>query len=357
MFSTINIRKLVGWLTVTMLISFFIAFSIFAMGKSGLPLHLGYNSDDDIASSSNNSSNNNSQSSNNTNNSDRQVNSKSSGASSVDQNTISKVGGLSSINVKSVSSRINILPSDGQEVKAHLYGDAVVVPKLTSEAYSGNLNINVEYPIGIGVNLNFSDLTLDVEVPKSYSGDFSIDTVSGPVVINDFKFEKMTLKSVSGSLKAKNISAESTSINTTSGTVDLQNLKGNLYFRSVSGALTATMSDIASKADIKTTSGKVNISGLGSDLNFSSVSSGLTADFAAINGNIKLQSTSGALSLKLPASTQFKLDFKTTSGGFSNNFPIIMSNSDKHRFIGAVGNGGNQIQADTVSGSLEITKN
>jgi len=333
MFTRFNMKKIALWLTAIMFIAFGVAGSIFALGKSGIPLNWGTNRNNTAESIARNS-----------------------GSSEVDQNTSNKADGLKSIDVSSASARVNIIPSDTQEVKAHLYGTTAVVPKLTANESGGSLQIKTEYPLEIGVHLNYTSLTLDIEIPKSYSGEFSGSTVSGPFVINDFKFEKMSIKSVSGAIKAKNINAGSTTVSTTSGTTDLENLSGGLSFKSVSGELNAVLQNSSDKVEISTTSGAMNIKGLVSDFTFSSVSGALEADFMSVNGNLKLHSTSGALHLKLPENSDFDLNYKTTSGGFKSSFPLTANSNDKHNVIGTAGKGGHQIQADTVSGALELIK-
>lgn len=342
MYTRFDMKKIVLWLTVTMFIAFVVAGSIFAMGRSGIPLFWGSNGNMPGSMSVNWGSSGNSRNNNE--------------SSVVDQSTSDKADGLDRIDVNSVSAKINIIPSDTQEVRAHLYGAAAVMPKLTSSVSGGALQIKVEYPASIGIHLNFSSLTLDVEIPKVYSGEFKGETVSGPFDIHDFNFEAMSIKSVSGSITAKNINTKNTAIQTTSGTTNLQNLKGGLSFKSVSGELNARLTDNQDRVDVSTTSGGIDITGIGSEFNFTSVSGALEADFAKVSGNMKLHSTSGALHLKLPESSDFSLDFKTTSGGFKSSFPITVNSNDKHRVTGSVNKGSNQLQADTVSGAMEIIK-
>lgn len=339
MFTRFDIKKVVLWLTATMIIAFGTAGSIFALGKSGIPLNWGSGRNNIIETVSGNPGS-----------------SANSASSIVDQSTSDKVDGLRVIDVSSVSAKFNIIPSDTQEVKAHLYGTASVIPKLTAEVSGNRLQIKTEYPNSIGVLLNFSNLTFDIEIPKTYSAEFKANTVSGPFDIHDFNFETMSIKSVSGKIVAKNITTKNTIIQTTSGTTELQNLKGSLSFKSVSGELTAKLTDNQDKVDISTTSGAIDITGLGSDFNFTSVSGALDADFAKVSGNTRLHSTSGALHIKMPESSDFDLDFRTTSGGFKSSFPLTNNSNDNHKVIGTSGKGGHQIQADTVSGALELIK-
>lgn len=349
MYTRFDMKKIVLWLTVTMFIAFGIAGTLFFTGISGIPLFWSNNGNISWGTE-------NGKISSNVSSSDQSNSNKADGVSSVDQNTSDKVDGIKKIEVNSVSAKVNIIPSDTQEVKAHLHGTAAEVPKLTSSVSGDLLQIKVEYPVTIGVHLTYSSMTLDVEIPKAYGGEFKGETVSGPFDIHDFNFAAMSIKSVSGKILAKNINTKNTTIQTTSGTTDLENLNGGLSFKSVSGELNAKLTDNQDKVDISTTSGGIDIAGLGGELNFTSVSGALEADFAKVSSNVKLHSTSGTLHLKLPESSDFSLDFKTTSGGFKSSFPLTMDNNDKHRVTGSVNKGGNQIQADTVSGALELIK-
>ncbi|MBC7419541.1 MAG: DUF4097 family beta strand repeat protein [Bdellovibrio sp.] len=84
-------------------------------------------------------------------------------------------------------------------------------------------------------------LTIEVTVPKAYRNELSLKTVSGEVKIKDMRFANVEIKSVSADIELKNVDQSSLKIETISGGVDLK-LSGaaddyNFELKSLSGAI------------------------------------------------------------------------------------------------------------------------
>ncbi|TYQ12795.1 UNVERIFIED_CONTAM: putative adhesin [Acetivibrio alkalicellulosi] len=244
------------------------------------------------------------------------------------QNTISinqeksfDVKDISTINIKTVSTNINIIPDDSQEIRVHYHGKSSPnsdAPTLEVTRKGSIFHVEIKYPkqnVNL-FNLGFFNLKLDIYIPNDYSENISITTVSADTKLNNMSINKFEKKSVSGCLSLKNFDANTLSFSTTSGDANIIDFSGNIDFNSVSG-------------DIK-------------------------CNFATYNYNININTTSGDAKLVLPEDSQFKFDFITVSGDLKSNFPMTFENNSKRNKKGNVGMGENKIYFKSVSGDLQI---
>jgi len=235
----------------------------------------------------------------------------------------SDINDLTGIDVNTESTGINVISSDSKDIRVHFYGDVTSnshdqIPELQAEIKDNILFVKVEYPQKFSIGINFSSrLNLDIYVPKSYSRNFKLNTISGGVDINNFAIERIDAGTVSGHINLTDLKTANTFINTTSGNTKISGFTGNIQFGSVSG--------------------------------------GIDVGYTTFNNNIKISTTSGNSNIKLPESSEFGLNFSSVSGGFSSNFPVNTDNSPgSHKVNATVGRGINQITVNSVSGGLEI---
>lgn len=104
-------------------------------------------------------------------------------------------------------------------------------------------------------------LHLKIEIPESYSGSLSVDTVSGNVSANNFKPSQLSLNSISGDISFVDLNSKEIQLRSVSGDINLDNvlaqeLKTNTTSGDVSISFPALQNDI--KFDIQTVSGNVD---------------------------------------------------------------------------------------------------
>ncbi|MDD4140499.1 MAG: DUF4097 family beta strand repeat-containing protein [Eubacteriales bacterium] len=181
------------------------------------------------------------------------------------------------------------------------------------------LIIRVDYP---HFGISFSDLTLQVDLPAGYGGTVKVTTVSGAIDLPAQRgqdWDALDLKSVSGSIRAANTADAGVTFSTVSGQVGLSGLSAP-----VTG---------------KTTSGQLDLS----------------YDRAAPT---TLSTVSGDVTLHLPPSSVFKLDFTTVTGNFSHEGLDLDVTTQGSRKISALsGQGGLAFAVSTTSGSLTLSAN
>jgi lia operon protein LiaG len=231
--------------------------------------------------------------------------------------------GIKDIKIDTVDIDVDIIPTDTNSVKVHFHGtyssNRDNIPYLKAENISDKLNIAIEKPnsVTMGINYNFSDLKLDVYLPKTYSGNVFTDTISGDIKIENFSLSTFKISTVSGNLNASSLETKESEMHSTSGDAVIEGFSGNLSFNSVSG--------------------------------------NLNVEYRSFNNNIKVHTTSGDAKIKLTDKSQFNLKFDSVSGDVESNFPVNKDNSPGSNHTEAViGNSSNKIDVDTVSGDLEI---
>ncbi len=155
---------------------------------------------------------------------------------------------------------------------------------------------------------------LVITVPRDwYGGKFEIDSVLSRIDVSQISAQKMELDTVSGTCAIRNCTLNELSIDTVSGNVDF--------------------------------SGKLNI------LNCDTVSADCTAILTDKPRQIEMDSVSGDLSLTLPADTGFTVELDSVSGSLSSDFSTT-TKGDRYY----CGDGSCKIDADTVSGDIQIYK-
>lgn len=234
---------------------------------------------------------------------------------------------IKEIDIHTVSSDINIIPTDEEDIRVHFYGEVTAnlekeLPKLTSYTSKNLLNIEIQYPriFWGGFWGGYVDHTkLDIYIPGNYMEIIKINTVSGDANIKDLSMKDFNFVSTSGDLEMESILAEKLTVESVSGDIEIKNYSGELNIETVSGNVLADK------------------------------------DKEELKNDIDIETTSGDVKILLPEDAQFSLKVKTISGNIYNEFPIeISSYKALKRIEGLVGNGKQKIVISTISGNIEI---
>lgn len=260
----------------------------------------------------------------------------------IDETQIFDIKAINSVLVDTVSSDVNIILSKEDTIKVHFHGTASEIsraPKLEASLSGDKLDISIKYPKQIMSLVNFRlNTKLDIYIPVNYKQSMEIETVSGKISIDKLKSENFTA-------------------HTTSGDVDINSLVANITdFSSVSG--TIDIKALSSKTNgFKTTSGDIKIETITGDVKANSVSGSIKALYSEFNNEVKAETVSGDVEISLPQSSEFKVEFSSTSGELDNDFPLIVTGKvDKRNINGTVGNGQKTIRIETISGDAAINK-
>ena len=261
---------------------------------------------------------------------------------SIDEEGTLDTNGLDALTISSVSSKVNVTTTQGSELTAHLYGtysSRSEKLELQVTQSGGEGKIIVKYPKG-GMGISISDLTLDIEIPESYSQGISVSTVSGGINFDcgNENFADVKFNTTSGRIRFNTIeSASSLKVNSVSGSIEGRLLSGTLKAGSTSGSI--KIFGLAGEADVNTVSGRIELG---------------IEEYADIDAD----STSGSVTIMLESEGDFYVDFSSVSGSFNCDMPMTVENQKKTGFEGYSGSkNGAEFKVSTVSGSFRIEKN
>ena len=265
----------------------------------------------------------------------------------VDERKTLPLAGIDTIVIDGVSEDVRIVDGTGDSLEAWLHGtvgagSATTLPRLITERSGSTLTVRVDRDRQIGFGYFWSNVVLDVGVPKGYAQKISVKTVSGDVKVADHTYAGLALSTTSGDAEVGAVGAQEFSMHTTSGTMKAASVS-------------------ADRSDFSSTSGDVRVQSLTGDATLHTTSGDMTVAFAASPSRVDASSTSGQVTLRMPSNAQFVLDAHSTSGDISCRFPITISQSatggGRHALAGTVGGPGGtpgQVAVRTVSGDIHI---
>lgn len=313
-----NIKKIVLLLFIIMLVSLSISAVLFK--SSGLTLNNFIKNNANIKISTNNNFDFNDFS-----NMENDNNLKDKFKKVINEERVLEADNIKSINVNTVSSDIKFFSENRDDIKVHFEGvvnsnNKIIAPELIAETQGSSLLIQIKYKDIMNTSFYSSTIKVHVYIPKTYSNDIDVRTVSGNIDLGYMdNIEKANLKSVSGDIKAEALFSNKTNLKSTSGNIKIEDFNGKLNSDTVSGDLYINVKDL--------------------------------------NDNINIKSISGNAKIDLLEDTNFYFKSKSVSGDIDCEFPISIEGKISDRTIsGKIGSGKNEIDITTVSGDIEISK-
>jgi lia operon protein LiaG len=264
----------------------------------------------------------------------------------VDERKTLSLEAIELLAVSSVAEDVRIVEGPSGSVEAWLHGTLGAgtrdnVPRLEAARSGSTAEIKVERGRPFGFGPVWSNLVLEVSVPKDYAKKLSAKSVSASIVIADHGYAGISLLTTSGDVRVGAVKTDELSVHTTSGALKI-------------GAVSARHSDISS------VSGEVEVNALSGDTTLHTTSGDVEVAFSSMPSRIDVSSTSGTLTLRFPETAGFALDARSTSGDISCKFPITISESQtasgRHALQGVVQTGSNMVLARTVSGDIRIER-
>ncbi len=223
--------------------------------------------------------------------------------------------GVEDVSIKTVSTEVHVMPGDGE------------LPKLTIDGVrkGSNWKFNrTDKKLEIEVKGKNAPETLTLELPKSYKGNLSVETVSGVQDIQrNLTLKALKVQSVSGDMLVSTTPAEDVTAN------------------SVSGEIQAEID-----AGVKT-------------LSFNNVSGDIKVFLKSPFQTLKTQTVSGEVQVNLPKNVAFSYDLHSMSGDFQGLPDGGQSHEGiaDHTLKGNFGQGAaGTIKFESVSGDFNMTR-
>lgn len=173
-------------------------------------------------------------------------------------------------------------------------------------------------------DIDFTDKSTVITVPRDFEGGLDLKTSSGGVELSDLTGKEIAIENTSGSIKIDNTKGDSLSVKNTSGGIRLANV---------------TMgSDIA----VGNTSGSIKFENVtaGGDLSAKGSSGGIKLDNIYADGNINIDNTSGSIRGTIKGKqSDYRIRAQVTSGSCN------LTDSDE---------GSRELNVKTTSGGIKI---
>lgn len=235
---------------------------------------------------------------------------------SIDEQLTLDLTGIRTIEIKGVSESIVVRPTAGA-------GSAVLTGtyrarspiRWIAETQGDILKIYTDWP---RFGALFSDLSIRVDIPRSFAGFVKINSVSGTVTLPDRQadWQALTIGTVSGGIRVENASFADISASSVSGAIDLSQIRGTVSSKTTSGSIT---------------------------LHY------LTFQKSSI------RSVSGSVELTIPADSSVQVSYTTVSGRFKNqDIPLTVISQTSRKLEGRIGIGKLPLSVATTSGDLLI---
>ncbi|MDD3777372.1 MAG: DUF4097 family beta strand repeat-containing protein [Actinomycetota bacterium] len=256
----------------------------------------------------------------------------------VDQSESFDAAGIEELEVQTTSTKINVLESDSDQIKAVYHGQHSSTinrgePQLVTYQSKDKLVIRIEQPRGIYFGINIEDTVLDVYVPAKNFKSITVTSTSGACVIEQLNTESFIYKNVSGSLKAKGIYARDINLASTSGSIELEDYEGDVNARSISGRVILQGGSSNENLVVDTTSGQIKI-------------------YQEQVSNMDIKSVSGQVEVKMNQEAQFSVKIATISGKIENMYPVTVISMDNWGLEGVAGSDEASIKINTTSGKI-----
>ena len=137
------------------------------------------------------------------------------------------------------------------------------------------------------------------------------------------------------------------------GAVTIAGVRGEVSARTVNGHIrTNNTGSAALKA--ATVSGKVEVLGHAGPVKARTVSGPIRLELTRLAGDVRIRTVSGSARLKLSRTSGARVDLSTVSGGLISQLPLQLEQRSRRELSGTLGQGGPQIRARTVSGSVTL---
>jgi lia operon protein LiaG len=241
-------------------------------------------------------------------------------STTIDSQEVYTAVDVEGIFVETISTDMNFIPVEGDEIRVHFHGIARgslgSIPELRTVKTGNNLRIMIEHKPFVNIGfMSTRNVKLDIYIPRSFGGEIVANSVSGDVDIRELDLQKFRFKAVSGKLQAEVFTAERAVLESVSGNIRVEDFRGDVQVDVVSGNVFLGFKEFANDVSIK--------------------------------------STSGDARLELPADAEFEISLRTVSGKVNTGFPISLD-GDNRNMYGTVGAGQHRIIMSSVSGNVEI---
>lgn len=245
-----------------------------------------------------------------------------------------KANKIKEIDIRLISEKITIQATEGSEIEIELYGNW----KKKNEAKISYKNDILTIIQKNKQNFNISNRFILVKIPShllSENTKINIEIISGSCELSDILIKEISIESVSGRSFLKNIECKEASLENVSGRIQIENSSIN-------------------EVETECVSGSIDIEGMFDEISCNSVSGRIIVNNKKdFDRDCEFSTISGSIKIYLPSTANAELDCSSGSGTSFNEFTGTKSKKLKEK----IGSGKYELEAESISGSIEIRKN
>jgi hypothetical protein len=252
------------------------------------------------------------------------------------------VGPDSQLKVQNVSGVISVCSGDEQAISVHAVrrgsDQAIENTEIEMEQEGDRVTVHTRqrHQSGFlrgGGSMASVDYTISVPPDCTVEADgVSADVeITGPTA-------RVDASTVSGSIRVDDV-VDECRLNSVSGSINAARVRGSTELRSTSGGIEVRDSQLTG-ARCQTVSGKISIE--------TPLTVGETYTFKTVSGSVRVT---------VPADTSVTIQMKSISGKVTSELPARVIKSGMRSWQGVVGDGGANLEMESVSGSLRVASN
>ena len=261
------------------------------------------------------------------------------------EKTERKVGidGKSKLKVKCEIEKINVTATDGNEIAFTYYEGEKLQHDLTDKDGEVVLETRNKTWFFRRFGLGNDMFTIDVAVPRAFSGDLILEAATGAINVRDLlKVKELRAKVSTGSVRAENLKAE------------------KVFFETSTGSITVSGAEILGDAEIKATTGSVKAENVkaGGRLEVNVTTGSLKCDAEA--GKLALKATTGDVKFSVKNADEIYVkcamgSVKGTVSGAESEYDIHSSATmGKSNLSERTGTTGKKLTVITTTGSINV---
>jgi len=214
------------------------------------------------------------------------------------------------------------------------------------------------------------------DISLSHAGSLDVKAGSGDISLNEIK-STVKIQTGSGDVTAKNIGGDFiaklssgdleldqvaglVNVSVTSGSAKVHHGGSDVRVNTISGDITVQC--VKGHVELNSASGSMNLSGIGDDVDATTTSGDVNfASKIRAGGRYRLKSTSGEVQMTVPPDAPgFTATLSSYSGEVETDFPLTVESPLQRglnrRIIGRYGDGQAQIQLDSFSTGVKLSK-
>ncbi|MGB7212086.1 MAG: DUF4097 family beta strand repeat-containing protein [Gemmatimonadales bacterium] len=219
--------------------------------------------------------------------------------------------------------------------------------------FDGSADLTIAVPSGQKITIQLAVGTITA---SNVDGDLKLDTDDGDISTTQTKGH-LVLDTGSGDVKVTGHDGDA-SIDTGSGDVTATALHGSdLSFDTGSGDVKIDGA-VADALSVDTGSGAVTVSGLKTGrLKVDTGSGDVILGYTTAPTDIDIDAGSGDVRITSPVGLNAKVDFETSSGDITTEFPVTLTSHERDELHGTIGTGAGRLHVETGSGDITLHKN